>query len=321
MSGARDTLESPTAPPALRLLLIALLPLMAALLYLDGQTYQPDLLQFEPGAAAPDHSDLFPDRLGGLERAGPVRRYDEDTLYEYINGHAEYFIGAGFAGLSVGEYGAGADDQPSLVVNLYDMGNALNAFGVLVNEAGSGAPVDDVGALAFAAGSGVNFIQGPYYAQLNLFGARAEPLAAARELAARLARDSAGGELAFRFPDFGEVLATRFVREYYRGMEFFNRVLERDYRRDGEIFQAFVIPADEREVRDTARALTAFLDEDGIAYSRSEANGLTFTQVRDPYEGDWFFVPLKSRLIGVYAPLKHDLIEAVGEFAGDVSTP
>ena len=51
----------------------------------------------------------------GFTMSEPAREFDADSLYEYINGHAEYYLGAGFEGLSVGEYGAGEDGQPKLV--------------------------------------------------------------------------------------------------------------------------------------------------------------------------------------------------------------
>ena len=115
----KATVESPTAPPAVRLLLIVLLPIIALLLYLDGQVYDPDLLDFGPAnSAGKADPQLFPDRIAGLERSGQIRWFDKGNLYEYINGHAEYFIGAGFQALSVGEYGADRDSEPKVVINL-----------------------------------------------------------------------------------------------------------------------------------------------------------------------------------------------------------
>jgi len=166
------------------MLLLALLPLIALLLYLDGQRYDPQLLELKPttGGAA---TALFPERLAGLERVGQLRIFDRETLYEYINGHAEYYLGAGFEGLTVGEYGMGVDGQPQVVINLYHMGNALNAFGALAEEAGEQEPVQ-IGALGFGSGQGVNFIHGPYYVQLTLFSEGADPLEAAVAMAGHL---------------------------------------------------------------------------------------------------------------------------------------
>ena len=96
--------ESPTAPPLVRALLIALLPILALLFYLDGQNYDPGLVDFQSGEATAfsPAADLFPETIAGLTRTGQIRRFGKDDLYEYINGHADYFIGAGFRGLAVG---------------------------------------------------------------------------------------------------------------------------------------------------------------------------------------------------------------------------
>ena len=311
----KTTAASPTAPPAIRLLLVALLPLIALLLYVDGQVYDSDLLDFRKVATGGGLSaELFPDRIAGLDRAGQLRHFDKDHLYEYINGHAEYFIGAGFRALAVGEYGAGDDGQPRMVVNLYDMGGALNAFGVLANEAADQAPVD-VATLGFRGSQGVNFIHGPYYVQVSLFDPGLEPMAAAGDMAAALAEKAEAVELAFRFPNLGRVKSTRFVREYYRGMDFLNNVVERTFDRDGRDIQAFVISGSAAEIRELEQSLTGFLTDDGIPFEVVGRNDLRFIEVEDPYEGNWFFVALEGQLVGTYASLEDGMVEAISNFA------
>jgi hypothetical protein len=310
--------DPPVAPVWARLVLLLLLPLLALLLYLDGQRRDPDLLDLQAGKRGSADAGRFPPRLAGLARNGQVRVFDRENLYEYIDGHADYFIGAGFTGLTVGEYGSDADGAPLLVVNLYAMGNGLNAFGVLINEAGEHAGVE-VGSLGFAVGKGVGFIQGRYYVQVTPFAEQVDGLQAAREMAAGLEQAGEAEELVFRFPDFGTPLATRFTREYYRGMDFFNNVLERSFERNGSRFEAFTLAAPAAKIQAVAAALTEFLREDGIPFSRNERNGLEFYRVEDPYEGDWFFVPLPEMLLGAYTPLDDELARAVIEFASSAA--
>jgi len=316
--------ESPTAPFGVRLALIALLPLLALALYLDGQYYDPDLVELRPrqSVIGPD-SALFPEGLAGLQRAGAVRRFTEDNLYEYINGHAEYFISAGFRGLAVGEYGSVGDGQPALVVNLYDLGEALNAFGVLVDEAGEQEAVD-IGAMGFRSGQGLSFIQGRFYVQMSLF----DDALTAETFGAALARNLAGqvGEqdLAFHFPDLGVVTTTRFVKEYYRGLEFLNAVLERGFERDGHEIQAFLARGTLQEISALVANFEAFFHEDEMPYRRIDRDGLNFYLVDDPYEGEWFFVPLGERLIGVYTSMEPALTAQIAAFAhgrGSASNP
>lgn len=313
---AHQEVDSPTAHPAVRLTLLALLPLIAALLYLDGRHYDPDLLDFSGSGQGEPEVSLFPARLAGLNPFGQVRTFDQDNLYEYINGHAEYYIGAGFQGLAVGEFGGDAQSGPQVVVNAYDMDSALNAFGVLVHEAGEQDPVT-LGALGFRSDQGVHFIHGPYYVQLTLFDPSIDALAAGRELVQGLAEQVPAGQIAFSFPDFGQVTATHYVREYYRGMEFFNRVLEREFERDGETFQAFSIAGETADTQKLVEELLRFIDDEGMTLSDRTEGGLTLYLVEDPYEGPWFFTALDSGLIGVYAPFDEGFAEALQAFAAE----
>jgi len=309
--------ESPTAPFAVRLALIVLLPLIALALYFDGQHYDPDLVQLEPRqAGASVAGDLFPPSLAGLQRAGQVRRFDKENLYEYIDGHAEYFIGAGFRALAVGEYGDSGNGQPALVVNLYDMGAPLNAFGVLVDEAGDQESAD-VGTMGFRSGQGVSFIHGPYYVQMSLFDDALPAEEAGADLAQSLAKEVKDPGLAFRFPDLGRVTATRFVKESYHGLEFLNEVLERSFERNGKEIRAFLAQGSAAEIGKLVAAFEAFFKEDEMPYQRIEQGELVFFSIEDPYEGAWFFVPLQASLVGVYAPLDDQLIAEIEKFAGN----
>jgi hypothetical protein len=78
--------DTPTAPPAVRLLLLLLLPLIALALYLDGQRFDPDQVQLKPRQAVPA-AELFPASLVGLGPSGPVRHYGRDNLYEIGRAH------------------------------------------------------------------------------------------------------------------------------------------------------------------------------------------------------------------------------------------
>ncbi len=310
--------ESPTAPPMVRFLLIALLPLLALLFYLDGQRYDPDLVDFQ--AQAPEttpSADLFPESIAGLRRMGQIRHFDKDDLYEYINGHAEYFIGAGFKGLGVGEFAAPESPQPNLVVNLYDMGAPLNAFGVLVDEAGDQESVD-LGTLGFKNDRGLSFIHGPFYVQISLFDTPVAPAEAAGVVAGILAEAVDEAELAFRFPDLGAVKSTRYIREYYRGLEFLHKVLERTFERNGVEIQAFAVAGTPRAMRDLVASFAAFFAEEGIVQQAAVHNGLTFYKVQDPYEGDWFYLPLEDQLMGVYAPLDEEMAADMQTYADKV---
>ena len=86
----------------------------------------------------PQWRSFLPDRISGLNRVGAVKSYTKENLYEVIDGHAEYYISAGFNRLFVGDYGkpGGDANSPALVINIYDMVKDIQAFGVLSDESG-----------------------------------------------------------------------------------------------------------------------------------------------------------------------------------------
>lgn len=303
--------EPPTAPLTIRLVLIALLPLILVYLYLEGQDFDPGMLEIRPE----DNSlnKWLPRRLGSLVLAGPIRRYDQDSLYEYIDGHAEYFLAAGFRDLAVADYGRDAENQPQVVVNLYQLDSPLNAFAVLANEAGSGANVE-VGTLGIANEQGINFIQGPWYVQMSLFDPALPNLELAQQLASQLPVAD-GAALSLCFPPLGEVVETQFVRKSYHGLDFLDKVLERTFRRAGQELRAFLISAPEAEIQRLTGELGRYLAAEGIPARSESRQGLTFHSVQDPYEGDWFYVALPDCLVGVYRALDASLMEEIGHFA------
>jgi hypothetical protein len=207
--------------------------------------------------------------------------------------------------LAVAEYGP--PGRPSLVVNLYDLGAPLNAFGVLADEAGDREPLE-LGSLGFAVGKGASFIQGPYYVQISLFDPAIAVLEAGRPLAEALARQAPAAGLVFRFPELGPVKATRYIKESYHGLDFLSQVLERSFARpQGEELRVFLISGEPARIQGLVAAFETQFRQDRIPVQRLDDAGLSYYLVTDPYEGDWFFLPVEGRLLGVYGPLDVEL--------------
>lgn len=68
--------------------------------------------------------------LGGWQVADGPMEYSPATLYEYLNGGAERYETLGFRGLIHIRYQRGADPLASVILDVYDMGTALGAFGI-----------------------------------------------------------------------------------------------------------------------------------------------------------------------------------------------
>jgi hypothetical protein len=88
-----------------------------------------------PGAHLP-----HPEAAAGWKQSGKVRYYKKDNLFELINGAAEQYLEYGFKELATADYvspeaGAGK----TITVEIYEMNDALGAFGLFSRQTGEAA--------------------------------------------------------------------------------------------------------------------------------------------------------------------------------------
>jgi hypothetical protein len=81
----------------------------------------------------------LPMQAGVWTRPGTPKRVDAQSIFDYMDGGGELYVGYRFDHLDVYEYTS--SDQGSIVVELYWMKSADDAFGILSNDWG-GEPID-----------------------------------------------------------------------------------------------------------------------------------------------------------------------------------
>ncbi|MEO5376769.1 MAG: hypothetical protein H7832_03140 [Magnetococcus sp. DMHC-6] len=295
-----------SAPVAVRGVLLALLPLLAALLYWQGQQVDSSLLDFQSGGHT--LTAFLPKQVEKWQREERVRSFNSANLYEYVNGHAEYFLSAGFRALTVAEYRLPTDDkQPSLVLDLYDLGDPLNAFGILMDEMGSSGQPVAVGDAGFVNRRSLGFMAGSYYVKLAAFADDLSLQVVAQAVAKSIQNGTGPSpdKISFDrlFPDLGTLVTTRFIKENYHGWSFLQRVVERSFKQaDGTVIQAFVVTGTPEQMLQLEQTLINFFKQEGSAISARQEEGIRLVQIADRYEGDWFVVPLKRSLLGIFHP-------------------
>ncbi|MGO9953145.1 MAG: DUF6599 family protein [Dissulfurispiraceae bacterium] len=304
-----------SAPLKYRLLLIGLLPLIGAVLYFRGQNYDPALIDFRktvhqeaPGSIAA--SGVIQESkpltvvqdIAGFRKFGEDHRYSKENLYEHVDGHAEYFISAGFQGLTVTEYietGSNAK-QADIQVEVYDMGKSIQAFGVLVDESGEKPPPVSVGTMGYKTSMGVNYIKDRYYVKISAFSPKTPVIKFARGLADTLPAGHDSFGVFSKFPNLGKVENTRFAKEGYRGLDFLHNVIEREYSTSSGKIQVALMAGSEREMRSLISAFLDYFKKSGIRYEKIERNGSEGYKVMDKYEGNWFLIQSRDAVFGVF---------------------
>jgi len=295
-----------SVPLAYRLILLALLPCIAAVLYIRGQSYDPALIDFKtavpasqtPGAA---NAPLPTKEIEGYRALGVERHFTKENLYEHVDGHAEYFIGAGFKGLTVIEYGI---QHADIQVEVYDMGKGIQAFGVLQDESGDNPQAVPIGAMGFKTSGGVNFIKGRYYVKISSFNRRTPVIKFARAFSETIAPVRAGQDsfdnLFSRFPAMGKAGKTRFIKEGYRGLDFLHNVIEREYFIGGKKIAVALMANSAEEIKTLTKSFENYFVKSDIRYEKTKNDGLQSYEIADKYEGNWFLVTSGNTLFGVY---------------------
>ena len=78
--------------------------------------------------SAIDFFKLLSPEVDGWKKTGPPEVYDQKTLFKYIDGGAELYISYSFEKLTAFRYVRGKDEE--IKVDVFDMGNSYNAYGV-----------------------------------------------------------------------------------------------------------------------------------------------------------------------------------------------
>jgi len=299
------------------ILLIGLLPCIAAVIYFSGQRYDASLIDFKKEAgqqtreASPAASPLSVEKttnvlasqeIAGFLLFGQARRYTKENLYEHVDGHAEYFISAGFAGLTVTEYIASGSSakQAEIQAEVFDMGKSMQAFGVLADESGENAAPVSVGAMGFKTSGGLNFMRGRYYVKITAFSPKTPLLKFAKGFADTLPSEKGSFEVFSKFPNLGKVEHTRFVKESYHGLDFLRNVIERQYAYGDTKIKVALVTGSSQEMKSL---LTSFLDyfkKYAISFEKIEKSGKVAYKVMDKYEGNWFLIPTHEATFSVF---------------------
>jgi len=113
---------------------------------------------------------LFPSP--GFEKGwkwdGKPKHYSPETLYQYIDGEADLYLSYGFQALSTLLYYWHSPEDTFVVVDIYDMGTPLNAFGIYSNFRHPEYNFQNIGVEAFVSEYGLKFAKSQYFVDIKL---------------------------------------------------------------------------------------------------------------------------------------------------------
>jgi len=239
-----------------------------------------------PAAGETGPAGLMPE-LPGWASAEDIRIFAPETLFEYINGAAESYLGYDFRELAVGQFRkeAGTGD---LTVEIYDMGRPRNAFGIYGTERYPESRFLPVGVQGYIEDGLLNFLAGRFYVKLMCYdcGPETESVleSAARAVADKIGDGSGFPSVLSAFPRPGLVAnSERFILRNFLGRSFLEAGYTALYRRGGGEFEAFIIES--RSGEEAEAMLRRLAGEAGAGSPPDEDSAYRWT---DRYLGSMF---------------------------------
>jgi len=230
------------------------------------------------GASSP--AELLP-RVADWKTTENIQRYNPETLYEYIDGAAEAYLGYDFKELAVAEFRSGRA-KAMLTAEIYDMGSAVNAFGIYSAERFPESRFIPVGVQGYLEEGTLNFLAGRYYVKLLCYeggGQTGEFLKLFAGAIVDKIKDPGGFPAPLQaFPKDGLVAnGEKFVLRNALGFKFLRNAYLASYRLADQEFEAFLI--DGKTAEDAEAMFKQFLDHFGGA-AAAKGGAVRF---KDPY--------------------------------------
>ncbi|MFW2330942.1 MAG: DUF6599 family protein [Nitrospinota bacterium] len=290
----------------MKVLLIALLAFIGAAVYLDGRYYDEEIfkIKLEP---ANKYKTFAPDKILNLVKVGPPQFYNKENLYEYINGHAEFYLSYGFIQGMVVEYKDPTKEgsEPSVAIELFDMGEFKNGLGALLEY--NNLAIEFKGDLAMVANDGVirNFIKGGYKVKVESFDKEVNLSEFLVEYIKHFAdiKDMQSGFT--NLPD-AKVKAMNFVKSDFLGLALFKDVYIKEYESNNQSYRGFLI--DDIGGSDLSKKVIKHYKEYEVEIVEFTFQDMSGYDILDEYE-PFSFITIGDMLIGITGDYTNELKE------------
>lgn len=246
----------------------------------------------------------------GMQSAGTPQTYFPETLFEYIDGAAEIYLSYDFKELIVAEYKkSGSSD--SVAVEIYDMGNHKNSFGIYSAERYPDNEFLSLGTQGYVEEGTLNFLVGRYYVKLLCFDCGDRRDKWLRDFSEGIVNrvENKGGFPAYlkAFPQEGLIPNTeKFILRNVMGYKFLHNGYFVSYKMKELSFDCFLIEGE--NIDETADILKKYLEAKGSASVQKIPLGF---QIKDRYYHNIYLSQVDNILCGVMKI--SDGFEEVGE--------
>lgn len=197
-------------------------------------------------ASAQDAAGVVPpaNAVSGWKMVGAPKTYTARNLFDLIDGEAEAILAYDFVRCVHAEYAQAGQSKPTLTVDVFQMRDDLNAFGVFGSDRQSGQKVDIGTEGVRIASSGLNFWQGPFVVRCTVVKVDAAHTAAleqfARATAGRIKAPRRMPAQVAALPAGRQPRSEKFVRSGLAGQSYLTDAVTARYPKAGFGAEVFV---------------------------------------------------------------------------------
>ena len=251
------------------------------------------------GQQKPALATLLPE-VTGWKFAEAPQSYLPETLFQYIDGAAEIYLSYDFRELVVAQYKQ-EGSQASLSLEIYNMGNEKNSFGIYSAERFPENKFIDVGLQGYGGEGELIFVAGENYIKLVCFDCGEASEKELRSFADRVAaKISPLGTFPLTigaFPKDGLIAnSEKFVLRNFLGFDFLRNGYLASYKVNGQEFECFLIEG--KNADESQKMLERYLQF--FKKNNQEILSLAFGyHLKDRYSRHIFLAQAGSFLCGV----------------------
>ncbi len=259
-------------------------------------------------------SEIDFSKIEGWTAADTIEQYDSSNLWEYINGAADLFIMYGFQYLHSCEISSG---DIKAVIDVYNMGTQLNAFGMYKTERGEPNGKLEIGVEAVITSPNQSLmLKDIYYIKINVYEGSL-PAEKNQDLLRSIAGILPGS---IEFPVEFELLPAEnkikntehFAKEGFLGLSELTNCLYADYKIEDSEFQYFIVLPEADEPYDGT--WKKFSEK----WKNSDSKEAQILYRKIPYQGLVGIIKTEKGIFGVTnSATEVELIKRLEKMAGE----
>jgi hypothetical protein len=206
-------------------------------------------------------------RVDAWTQTEAPRSYFPESLFEYIDGAAESYLSYDFRELLVVDLEK-KGTQATLTLEIYDMGDPINAFGIFGAERYPENKAVSIGELGYLEGEALNFMTGRFYVKMLGFGLGEETGSVLSGVGAQIAAAvKVKGTLPVYITAFPKkdlvAQSEKYIKKNFMGYEFLRQGFVATYKVGGKEFEGFFVDGEsEKDAEDMLGKLLEALAKD-----------------------------------------------------------